>query len=630
MPLKEREEELYHRDYDEEPVRISPRPQKKVEAEPPLIGEKWGKVEITPEPPQILRPGWQNKLGRMLRIVIIAGILLGVVAAVGFAFLRWWSTPSVTVAVEGPSEVRAGDKYSFEIVVQNSSRGTLERTSLTLRAGSGVLLSSESGQPLSERVRRKDFDQDMESGSLRKETFSAYFLGKEGDERQIEVSFRYRLPNVASDFTKTATLKVKIAAPAVALNLSLPKQTLSSSNFTFGYELRNLSELNIRFLTAEIKYPEDFSFVEARPTPNEGAKWQFSELASQNSDSITVVGRLAAAAGEFRTFRAALYSRVWGEEILLGETNAEIAIIENPLLMAISVNGATEYAADPGQYLEYRITFRNNFQEPLKDVVIVAKLSGRMFDFQTLKTDGAFDSRDFTVTFHGGNTPQLLFLGPQEAGSVAFSIRTLSTIPDGIRNPTISVKAEMSSGSRPRYLGVEGPVRASASIESKISGLTALTSNVLLRDPVYGGGISGSWPLRANQTTQMSVHLNVKTMGNDLENVLISTILPSGVSYLGNARGDSAGLVANPRTSRIEWQISRLPAYQERELIFQVGVTPSVTNIGTGMNILQSVSLVGTDSFTGKRVELSTPGIRSTDLKDPTILNPSEEGKVRE
>jgi hypothetical protein len=128
----------------------------------------------------------------------------------------------------------------------------------------------------------------------------------------------------------------------------------------------------------------------------------------------------------------------------------------------------------------------------------------------------------------------------------------------------------------------------------------------------------------------MSARLVVGASGNDLENILVSTTLPAGIRYIGNPRGDSEGMIFHPRPARLEWRIPRLVAHQQRELIFQIGVTPSIVDIGDAINILNPATLTGTDNFTAKRVELSTREISSTGFQDPTVPNAAIEGRVRE
>lgn len=626
MTLDKREGELYQRNEGEsQPETLSTKsPGTHQEIAAPA-GEDWGKTDAVPTAPPFFTK-------RGFKIGVAVAITFGVLALGGYMFLRWWETPGVVISVEAPFDVRAGERYEFGIVINNSARQAMERISLVLRSGSGVLLADETGEPSETRITREEFDLILEPDSTNRQAFYAYFLGKEGEERQIEITLRYYLADTQSPFSYDRTIAVRINAPAAVANFNLPSQALSASDFALGYEVRNLSTFNFSPLSVRFDHPRDFDFVETRPAPIERSRWQFQDFAGQDSVAVEAIGRLTAAPGEVHNFRITLYARVWDEDILIGETTGEISVIENPMFMSMSVNGAVDYIARPGEVLEYRITFKNNFQETLRDVVIVVRLSGNMFNLRTIETVGAFNSRDMTITFHGGNDPQLLFLGPQESGSVTFTIETFSEAPGEITNPIISAHAEMTSATEPRHLGAIAPVTATAEIETRVSGAVLLSSNALLRDPVYGGRVVGPWPLRTYQTTQMSVHLGVAADTNDLEDILVSTTLPAGVRYIGNVRGDTTGveIIVNPRISLIELRIPRLKARESRQIIFQIEVTPSVTDLNQAMLILQPIRLTGRDSFTGKLLELEARQLNSVQLRDPTITNPGAEGRVRE
>ncbi len=628
MTLEKREEELYRRDglQIEKPTSGIAR---KIPVEKQEPGKEWGTVEAFSGVPEFPKKGvfqkYYNYSRKIFRSILWTAIIISFILGGGYLFFRWWSKPSVTLTIQGPTEVRAGELASYEILIQNSAKSSLEKTSLTIRAGSGVLFPDTS-----ERIKREELQETFLPSTSRKEKFAVYFLGKEGNEREVEVTFRYRISNIASEFAKTEKIKVKIAAPALLVNFNLPKQALSAVNFPFGLEVKNISELSLKYLYAEIIYPEDFTFLSSTPVLEEGKRWELPELPKNSNLNLSVSGRINADVGQVRSFGVKFFTKIRNEDILLSEVFSEISIIENPLVIAMSVNGSTNYIASVGEFLEYRITFKNNFSETLRDIVVIVKLNGKMFDLKTLDSDGAFDSRTRTITFHGGNSPQLLFLNAQESGSVGFRIKVLDEIPAGEKNNIISASAEMTSATQPKYLGIEGPVRAATSIDTKINGIINLSSRVFLRDVSRGFTVNGPWPLRANQTTEMTVRWQVSALGNDFSDIIVSSILPAGVSYLGDARGNIAGtqVTANPRTATIEWKISTLGANQSKELIFQIGITPSVADIGNPKIILNPVSLSATDNFTGKRMEISTKEIRSDDLGDPSTK--PEEGIVRE
>lgn len=619
MPLEELEKKLYRPGQKEEEVPVT-RPAKPAEAPEP--GASWGKVERIPAEPAVLSlkqivPSPETR-SKAKRILLIGFMLFAAAAGSVFLYLRLLGAPQVSLAVSGPQEVKAGDGAQYEIMIENLSRGILERTSLTFRAGTGVVFPETP-----ERINIKDLPETFLPGAARREKFTAHFLGKVGDEREIEIVFRYRIANIASEFVKTEKVKVKIAAPAVSINLNLPKQALPNNNFGFNAEWKNLSEMKILYVVTNFEYPQDFEFVDATPKPEEGRAWQFPELPSQETASVSIVGRLKAETGQIRKFKTALGTKVRGELIWLGETESEISIIENPLAMAMSVNGEISYNANPGEKLEYRITFKNSFQETLKDIVITAKLSGRMFDITSVDSQGAYDSRNLTVTFHGGNTPQLLFLDQQEAGSVSFTVKLLNDFPAGLTNNVINVEADITSATRPKYVGLEGTVKAATSNATQVNGILTLTSRVLLRDPSNNSALIGPWPMRQNQTTQMTVRLNVVSRGNEFENIIVKTALPANVEYIGNISG--VGSVANPRTKELTWDIPKIGAYQSRELAFRIGVTPSAAQVGSAINVLAQVTIDATDGFTRTSVKDKAFVKRSDDLDD----RPEGDGRVQ-
>lgn len=621
MPLEEREQELYRRNTGKIPRPAAPRIRKTEPA--PKTGGEWGKVAELPPP--MLQPEMRRRIGRIFFWSIGT---IAVLAAIGFGFFKWWSAPAVTLSIVGDREVRAGERQSYEIVIENSARSSLENVSLTIGAGTGVILPETSG-----RVILQQLEETLAPGTMRRVRFSAYFLGREDDERTIEVKLRYRLPNISSDFETTETLKAEITEPALAIAFDTPKQTLANTDFSFGLAWQNISELNILCVGSEFTYPDDFTFGRASPMSREGNEWQFGTLPSQATGTVAVTGRLAGRAGDVRTVKASVFTRVpcAGEKIVLGESSADISVIENPLIISMSVNGRTDYTAKPGETLEYMITFTNTYGEPLRDIVVTAKLSGAMFDMRSVSSQGSFDSRTNTITFHGGNTSQLLSLGPQQSGSVTFRVALLDTIPPALRDGSVGVAAAITSGTQPRLLGIEGPVTAESSLETKISGVLSLVTRALFGDPLYGSATVGPWPLKANETTRFAVHWVVRTEGSASKNVRVSTVLPGGVVYLGNVRGGVSGtqIVANPRTSAVEWQIPELGAFASKELVFQIEVTPSSPDIGSPITLLDAVNLTGTDAATGERTERQTDPVRSDTLNDPTIADPSTEGIVQ-
>lgn len=629
MPLEELEKRLYKPgDKEEEiPIRRSP----KADVRPaPAPGARWGKTERIPEEPDFpsyaeIAPPPEIRT-RFKKFILPALIIIAVSAGAVFLFVKLMGASPVTMVVTGPQEIKAGDAAQYKIVIENLSRTGIERASLSLRLGLGVVsLDSE------DRVIRREMQETILPGAVAQEEFTIYFLGAVGDEREAEITLKYRMPGIASELARTHKIAVKINAPAVSLILGAPNQVISATNFVFGVDWKNLSDIDLGNFGVEMSFPENFVLVDSEPRSEEERIWKFGELPSQTDGTLSIVGRIDAPAWQTRKFGAEMKTKVRGDIIVLVRADDEINVIENPLALAMSIKGASVYNASPGEALEYKLTFKNDFKETLRDVVAVVKLKGRMFDVASVSSDGEYDSRDFTITFDGGNTPQLLFLDPQESGSVVFTVKLLPDFPGDLENNVIVAEAEMTSSTKPRHVGLEGLVRATTSIESKVNALFSFDAKVFRRDPVLNISGSGPWPMRQNQTTQFIVRWLIRGRGNALSNVIFKTILPENVSYGGMIGGNTSGtqIVVNPRTREIEWQIARFGAYQSREWIFRINVTPSAAQVGSKIMLMNEITGKALDNFTNEELHVVSLGRYSAELDDATIEDPFSEGRVQ-
>jgi len=618
MPLEEIEKKLYSRENESEEEEQPTLPKRPKEI--PRPGAAWGRVERQPEVEMAIP---RSYTGLNIKKILSFGFVFIAIAGIGiFLYLTFIGTPEIGLTFSGPREVKVGTRVEFEVIIENHSRVNLENTSITFRPGAGVILAETN-----ERVLRRDFEEAFAPGAIRKEKIAFYALGQSGDSRNLEVSFRYKPSNIASEFVKTENINVALSGSAVALELGLPKQALSGNNFSFGINWRNLADISLADTYVDLQYPAEFAIAESNPQPAEGHIWKMGDLAPYSTSSIALVGGLNAAAGQVRKFHIDFSAKVREDRIRLGSAEAEISVIENPLAMAMSLNGAPSYNANPGETLEYKITFKNNFQETLRNIVIVAKLKGRMFDLASVKSSGAYDSRNLSITFNGGNTPQLLFLGPQESGEVSFRITLLKDFPAGLSENVIRVDAEMSSATKPKYLGLEGSVGANTFMEAKVNGVLTLSTKVLVHDAANGFSGLGPWPMRQNQTTQFYVHIAASAAGNAFDNIIVTTILPDNVKYAGNISGTE--VLTNPRTNQLTWRIPKLDAYQSRELVFRIDVTPLAADVGLALNLLNEANLDAVDSFTKNKVHISSQVVRSDNLTDPTV-NALIEGRVQQ
>jgi len=92
-----------------------------------------------------------------------------------------------------------------------------------------------------------------------------------------------------------------------------------------------------------------------------------------------------------------------------------------------------QYVSSAGDSLDYILTYTNNSNVSFAGVNISANLVGKMFDFTSLQTNGAFSSRSNTITWSTANTPALVSVAPGQSGSVEFSVKTKTAFPSSCR-----------------------------------------------------------------------------------------------------------------------------------------------------------------------------------------------------
>lgn len=619
MALEDLEKKLYGKK-EGKPSPQEGKSQKKKE-EKPVFGSAWGNV---PAP-----SAGRQKLRITPRAKKVASFTVGflLVLAGGFFILRYLLLPpELDISVEGSKEVHAGEPVDYTITFENRTRSELRDVAFTLRLENGISFAGNED----ELVRQHLYEGVMAPGTEKQERVSLVFWGKTEEKRSFTVSFRYQMGSLATRFEKLKVVEIRIRNPAVAMTIELPERTITDDPFSFSFGWKSLLSRVLPKAHVFLEPPDGFTLLDTMPkgtgTP---PLWEVENLSPDAEGKVVVSGRVSGEEGAAKRFRIRFVVPLRGEPTTLVEEERELAIIGNPLALALSVNGEKEYVATLGETVEYRITFKNSFEVPLRDVVILVKLESPLFDLSSISTAGAFSSGDRTIRWHGGNTPQLLALNPQESGSVSFRVRVLSAFPGRLTENTLKLIAEISSPTKPPSLPGARLVFAQTSHSAKVRGVLELTSKVFRQDPTSRFTNFGPIPPKANQGTEYAVHIIVSAKGNDFREVAAHTTLPNWVTFTGKTSGQISGteFVYNPRTNEIRWEIPQLPAFESREVIFQIRATPSLNQINTIITLLDGVEVAGVDDFTEAET-LQRVGAVPSDLPDDPAIG-YDEGLVQ-
>lgn len=586
------------------------------------------------EPEKKFRP--RKKYFRLVLGVLIAIVLIIIVTSLLRGQLAF-SKDRVSIEVSGPTEISSGEKVEFTIKCQNNNRIALEDVKLIVDYPRGAY--SIEGNELAQEAIDLGIIAAKEEKSR---DFKIRLAGEKDSIKFFSIKLNYQPKDLSSRFENSTSFKMNIISVLAGLYLTVPQKAVSGEEITYILDYINSSEEDFFDLKIELNYPSGFSFKSAQPEPSEGDNiWQIEELKEGERGTIRISGILEGLEGENKALIASITKTEDDKIVRYTQTSSVTQISSSPLQVFLSVNNEEEREnIDSGEKLSYKIRFKNNTDVALSQLVLKAHFLGEMFDFRTLKLEkksGFFDSLNNVITWSAAGVPSLALLPPGESGEVDFSLSTMKNFPINNfndKNFQISVRAELETFNVPPQFNLE-KLKIEKILTSKINTRVTLQAKGYYNETTADISNFGPIPPRVNQTTSYTVHWQITNTSNDLEDVRVSAVLPQGIEWqnVHTVLKEGTRLEYNERTKQIIWEIDKVPAatgflIPAYELVFQISLRPSITQVGIAPVLIDESSLKGKDAFTGKVLESFSSAI-ATDLPHDLSVS-SKEGRVVE
>ena len=308
---------------------------------------------------------------------------------------------------------------------------------------------------------------------------------------------------------------------------------------------------------------------------------------------------------------------IWqeGEIVLLKETIKGIEITRPSIFISCQINGSPQYAARPGDYLNYEIFFKNTGEEILENLFLVVQLEGEVLDFNTLQAGvGQFQKDSNSIIWDHIVFPQLRLLDSMEGGKVEFWIKLKDDF--SIKNPQIKAKVSLS--------------QVKEEFITKINTKLAISQKGYFNKEPFKN--YGPLPPRVGSSTTYTIFWQAKNFYNDVKNLKVKANLPSQVRLTGEISSKEAKFSFDPQSREIVWEIGELAAGSGisgpgPEISFQVALTPDSTQRGQIPELISQVKIIGEDIWTGERVEATSGAVNASLPDDPTVTE--EMGKVK-
>lgn len=550
------------------------------------------------------------------RFFVIAFIVFLVMLAVTlFVFWRGGNTVSagnVSLTITGPAEVKAGEPVTLQLTVANKNNAPLEFVDLIVEYPAGT---RDAADLVKELAREREHLGTLRAGEEVNRTLKAVLFGAAGSELGVNVIVEYRLAGSNAIFDKTTTHQLMIGSAPVDVTVKIPPEINSNQEFPIDVEVVVNAESGVENLALLFNYPTGFRFKKALPPPSSGESlWFLGSLKAGAKKGFQIIGTVEGQADEQKTFRvlAGTVLPAAPEKIsVLYNSQEQVVLIKRPFVgLDVLVNGdaAEEQTASSQQRIDVEIEWRNNLPVMVTDGELTLVFSGQALDPATVSPrNGFFRSSVNTVVWDKRTEVSLVSLDPGESGKVSVNFSSISLLAAEaglLRNPVIDLTFKFR-GRREAEAEASEQVETTLHKKIKFNSVIQLAAKTLY----FTGPLKNEGPLppKVGSQTIYTLVWSMVNSSNALEAGRVKATIPPYISWLAVQTPTNEILTFTPGESalggEVVWDLGTVPggagvASPPREVAFQIGFTPSITQVGTSPLLLNAPTLEGIDSFT--------------------------------
>lgn len=540
-----------------------------------------------------------------LELLFVGSIIFFVLAGAFASFLFFSgnntvSTRNVAIAIDGPTSIRAGEILPLQIVITNRNSVPMELTDLVVEFPPGTRSETDVTVQL---PRIRETLGTIAPGESVNRTVRAVMFGQTDQSLEVGVSVEYRVPSSNAIFLSEETYTVPISQSPASISVESLQEIVSGQETALTVTVTsNVTDiLDNLLLVAE--YPPGFSFKSASPSAVTGSNtWRLGDIEAGGKRTITIRGVFTGEDGDERVvhFTAGTENGNAKDEIAAPLATGDVSLkLAKPFIsLALSLDGATvtEKVVNRGVSVRADIRWTNNLPTRAQDVEIEVKLNGAILDRSSVVAQkGFWRSADNTVVFSRETDDILADVAPGGTGVYTFSFSSLPFESGVFKNPEMTLSATV----RARRVTED---RVPEVIESKTSAKVLVATDLALQSGL--SYLSGARPPKADTETTYLVSWTVNNTANALANASVSAALPSYVRFVQGSTPDA--IAYNAIGGVVTWTIGDLEAGQSKTAIFQVVLTPSLSQVGQMPAVVSDQRVYGFDRFTRTQLERST------------------------
>lgn len=559
-------------------------------------------VETTEDAPELVIEPPMKKSARKYRLIALLGsvgifILLAIVSSVYLFFgANQISGQNINISLNAPFSIAAGENVPIQVSVSNQNSVPIESATLILNYPLGTKTNDENVRDLFED--RIPIDT-LTPGEARNIPVNVIIFGEENEEKEIQASIEYRVTGSNGTFFKDAEpIKIQINSSPLVVRVNTVEKVSSGQEIELKITLQSNASTVQKNLLVSATFPNSFTFISSDPEPSYGQnEWLVNEIEPEASKVITVKGRVNGVANEVSETQILAGTSRSDNQFIMGSVLTKASAryaIERPFIdVVVDINKDTDGSAvvEAGEISEVKVLVTNTLEETIYDMRVEILPKGNLIRDTLLSVpSGVYDSSSKTIRFEVSGMPTLGEVRPGETREFTFSV-----IPDINQNTASFDISTQIYARRVAEANAAEVVVGTAVAEVKYSSRMETRAQVSYNDGTFED--EGPIPPKAGVVTTYTLTFEVASGANDITGALLTTALPQYVTWLDTYKGEGK-VEFNPTSKQLTWNVGTLSAKSTKQLQVQVGLLPSVTQVGKNVVLVGAQELKATDRFT--------------------------------
>lgn len=558
---------------------------------------------------------------------------LSLVAAIfglaGLTLYWFWYDPTITEKIalnvrannennnDEAGRIRSGEKITFAINFTNTSDQELNATELRVRLPQHFIMQNTAGAIFNTST------QTFAIGRVLRNTnqtvyATGIFYGIPNTDEHVVAELHYTPSLRAQPESKLAALITNLRDSVLQATVELPARLPARSNTKTTLTLLNtynydLPEIFVPFATGTISWSNARSVIGV--ISNDG--WRVPGL-KPNEQAMLDFTLNTNISGQINTATLRITPYIFPNNISIAqqtvEKNWSVARPE------ININSAWENQnAAAGSVQKLIVTLYNHGTESIQNLTLTIPFSANVDAVRW----GAVNNGRVTngaATLTRAHDVRLTQLDPGQEVAFTFSV-PIKSFPTGAANAKLSLPIRLHA----QIAGITSEFDTEA-LTSDLSTGTALRVSGEARYYTADGDQLGRGPLppQVGKQTKYAILLRAANSVGDAENVRLTATLPNGIEWTGKtsvSRGQE--ITYDAGTRRLTWSARTFPALAELSTFIEVGFTPTETQHGQTVPLLQNITIEGTDTTLNQPVRATAPTLTSALSADSLAQNAS-------